>query len=334
MNNVIYLIGAGASIGAVPIVSGLRESITKEAEDLLQLKESFKNLMISQYNFTTFEVIDYAVQSMMNLVIESEEFHSIDNYANKLFQAGQFEELNSLKLALTLYFGLIQLKDNKVDTRYIQFLSNILKNEVLNPSIKILSWNYDFQFEKALSRILPLGKYADCSKYFEIDHGLSNGFDYNKFFISKLNGTAGIRDLDNNINQLFDTIKKFNPSDKIKFITNYYIASQNGNLKPSLRFAWENNTDILINEKLRAQLRKASNVIIIGYSLPDYNFNIDSEIISLCQSARFSIQCKDDNQAIADRLRTEFGIKSIQIIDQVNNFYIPREVHNLIANSK
>lgn len=78
---------------------------------------------------------------------------SVDTFAKKLFLRGDADNLRKLKAVLSTYLAIEQARNN-VDKRYDSFLASVLKlgsdkNVLLPEHLRILTWNYDTQFEKA-----------------------------------------------------------------------------------------------------------------------------------------------------------------------------------------
>ncbi|MBI5917581.1 MAG: hypothetical protein HY842_19605, partial [Bacteroidetes bacterium] len=176
MANITYLIGAGASANALPVVSDMKNRM-----------QVFLNFLKSHSQKAV--VFNGISDGDQNKIIN--DFHSIlneafshstpDTYAKKLWLKDETENLQSLKFFLSLYFlfeqsgfkyspsdGLIldslpeYLANNEMselirkveksrDYRYDVFFATLLeKNEnvlKMPNTINIVSWNYDLQFE-------------------------------------------------------------------------------------------------------------------------------------------------------------------------------------------
>ena len=91
------------------------------------------------------------VKDLMWLYDGAIKHATIDTFAKKLFLTGRVEDYNKLKKLLAIYFIIEQII-NKPDSRYDTFLANILTPNLEIPErMKILTWNYDSQFEIAFN---------------------------------------------------------------------------------------------------------------------------------------------------------------------------------------
>lgn len=124
--NVTYLLGAGASIGAIPILDKLPESIYVFSN---QISEK-KNPLPDSYSYANTDISPFRAQKKLIkdlcwIVEETNTKRTIDQFAKYLVDNDEFEKLNRLKLALTVYFTWQQNK-NPVDKRYFQFLNGLV----------------------------------------------------------------------------------------------------------------------------------------------------------------------------------------------------------------
>ena len=107
-NQITYLFGAGASKNALPIVNEIPVRIGKLIEFLelpehmLSENESYDNLGIpglSSKREHQLEMID----SLKWMLEESSSHASIDTFAKKLFITRKFDELDKLKIAMSIF---------------------------------------------------------------------------------------------------------------------------------------------------------------------------------------------------------------------------------------
>lgn len=308
MKNITYLIGAGASANAVPIVKNMVDNIKqfleefKKEEYCLSGDEKFKFQTTNSHQYkVSVEVkenyrkkllcdLEWLIKEMRNRKCES-----VDDLAFKLYKSGEKVELKRLKIALSVYLIFRQM--DPVDYRYDAFVKAIIEkpatredHPILRKQIKIISWNYDHQFEKAYS--IPFG-YNDImeiqsqlkvySKHFNATYNTPNDC----FSIYKINGTAGIIG-QHPINRegkhyLSEVNSLFNVESIDKVINTYAMlkdAAENEFIS-TLSFAWgkDNSSENIIKKSIEGS--KNTNVlIVIGYSFPISNSEIDIEIIN------------------------------------------------------
>ncbi|MCB2206754.1 MAG: hypothetical protein KQH67_00545 [Bacteroidetes bacterium] len=324
-----YLLGAGASAEAIPVVK--------------KFKERADQFKVELDDFTTkeFSSLDYLSDfglKFTEYVNESENFSTIDTLAKYYFlkDRQKFEELKRL---LSLYFTFEQLLFEKFDYRYLVFLTTILKQSSFFPdNIKIITWNYDFQFELA-------GMHFSKDTFNTDGHGNevksvplmeyypTLGTDIipaaEEIDILHLNGIAGF---------FFDTKGKFNFSafhNMEKEIVGNFISNVvnlNRSHNSLLSFAWEGGQAGFRNriELAKEIAQETTHLVIIGYSFPFFNREIDKEIMSaLVQTPYIQKIYYQDPEKDGQFLYNQFDIdKKIEIvhISDKKQFHIPIEL--------
>lgn len=350
--NITYLLGAGASIGAIPVYTNPQSKITFK-EDFLDILAEILNLLDNNrnrpYTHTNGDEahpdIIEDINKMKTLfkqdlesLKEEIDFHpTVDTLAKKLYLM-EDDRINVLKALLSLYF--LFKEQHSIDKRYDTFLSAILEKNHVNdgrinakvkmPSnIKIISWNYDRQLEKAF------GNYADYrSQRNKNDLLLSHEdlkvfprLDYNPqkkslvqsddINLLKLNGTAiyyptGSEDFeiyDDNLDADFTAFENY-----YRYMFAYSECRKKTNT--IFNFSWEENSisthAINIAKKI---ISETDSLVIIGYSFPFFNKSVDTEILNQIDTSRirkiifqdktpgkikelFSFRCKRLTQAV------------------------------------
>ena len=357
MTDVVYLMGAGASFGKraqdvlshkVEIIKGDTKSISHIScanilEGMPLVVEIPKRILYicdlirntdSTSNFTSIILNDNSfVEETKNLLIKdlmwlydgAVKHATIDTFAKKLFLTEKTEEYNKLKKLLAIYF-IIEQVINKPDSRYDTFLANILTPNLEIPDrIKILTWNYDSQFEIAFNEykktiITP----RDIGCYSLHDNEITKSPA-----IFKINGTASF----NNWNSLanFRSNYKLNKTilDKIM-----YAYKENDSL---LSFAWENTGLKNSNTAVRTFIQNiqfAKTLVVIGYTFPFFNRLVDKEIIgSLNNLKKVYIQdpkadevAQSIDAVLASSQKPPINPLSIIPITNCNQFYLPAEL--------
>ncbi|WP_448529231.1 hypothetical protein [Raineya sp.] len=140
------------------------------------------------------EIHKTLIEDIEWLLSHSENHASIDTFAKKLFIKGKHDDLNKLKAAFSVYLIVEQLI-NKADKRYDSFYASLLNHNYYEfpPNLRILSWNYDSQFELAFSDYTD-SKNIDSNKSYL---NVITKYTYDKprgskFCLLKLNGTTNI----------------------------------------------------------------------------------------------------------------------------------------------
>ncbi len=163
-NLVTYYLGAGASANAIPTLG--------EA-----FKERFKLFVefVSEFSKQN-KIYESELSEFLSIANEISENYTPDTLAKKMTINREFNKLRKIKKVLTGYFcfeqnridaedlfrigpeGLSKIDNYKtlntiVDGRYSPYLSAILDQNNsqfhLPENLRIVSWNYDFQLERA-----------------------------------------------------------------------------------------------------------------------------------------------------------------------------------------
>lgn len=351
MANVTYLIGAGASAGkrdregtileGLPCVNEISKSI-KEIIDLIDTTPIPYNLewQNSQLGLTSIGDWESARKKLLR------EFHSlywkcelhatIDTYAKKLVLKKRMEEFKHLEQLLTLFFIYAQMR-NQIDSRYDAFLANILEPNLHFPSnIRVISWNYDSQFELAYS------EYDDIN---DLIIGYKSAMFDMDYEIIKINGTATFAD-QKKIIELRKDIKqklwqqKDNTTGSLallrqetwllEFIYLYqlYVSGKTNNTH--LSFAFDDNypSDKITN-CIDNIIKRTDVLVIIGYTFPFFNRDTDRKILQ-CIKPNAKIYIQDLNpERIKQSLTAvlpDFPEEQIFLRKDVDQFFLPPEL--------
>ena len=343
MSKILYLMGAGASRGkrdeygnileGLPVVSEIPEQLEKTISQIEAI-EFVKEVIRFQWNEINLPNLKRKLIEDLNWLAEESSRHAtIDTFARKLYLTDKISDYNRLKWALSSFF-MIQEIVNKIDGRYDTFLANVLEKPSdssleISQDVTIVTWNYDSCFEIALS--LYVGKLDVPSDYgVEV---FAKNVDLIKSKLRyppskrvyKINGSASF--------SLSYSLGKYCGSDASSFTENSLIdllklySQENGCL---LNFAWDSynqnyqdpNWNILRNE-----LTSTETLVVVGYTFPFFNRNIDRELFSKMPKLK-SIYYQDPN---ADNLLSNIwsvlteSQKCIKVvpIKNVDQFYIP-----------
>jgi hypothetical protein len=329
-NNITYLLGAGASANALPTVKmtdisdSIIDSLRKTAHDL-------KNLSINE-KFNS--IINVLYDDLIWLADSSEPYKTPDTFA-KFLHLKNREELPRLKNALSAFFLIEQVIKRKFDNRALIFLISIMENFHIFPhNIKIISWNYDFQLQLAAETFVqesviredgnvtiqapPLIDYYPCQ-------GFSLRGETGNISIVHLNGIAGFF-----YGGGFDTFRSFfeHPEQrKADNLLNLYSDKTN-NL---LSFAWEKNSMTLKSITYAKEIARYTDIlVIIGYSFPFFNREVDKEIFNIFkQENRLMKIYYQDPFKSGEFIRNQFELSDkliIKDIKEVDNYFLPIEL--------
>ena len=345
--SVAYLFGAGASRKSLPIVS----EIPAEYQVFLQRIQA----LLRSRGLTKFDIPAenedqnaefYWERRLLSLFKEFKNgilsHASIDTYAKKLYLTNK-EKLWSYKFCLSafLYYSQIQ---KGADQRYDTFYASILQENIFNfpKDLRILSWNYDTQFEIAYSNYSGSDVMEEAKELLNIIskqdvRSLSN--IKNEFNIIKLNGTIGIIDSnsDNTYylqNRIYGKMKEFDQDDLTALVSSYSDLCKGKNKSCLMSFAWENfsggKNPIL--DASKQIIKDVHTLVVIGYSFPYFNRMIDRLLFfSMPDLKKVYIQ-DPSAESLVGKVNEllEFGRpRKVQVVPVINadSFLIPNELN-------
>lgn len=342
-SNVTYLLGAGASYNALPIWKEQGESMINVANEILYLigngaTNGFKNDYPHLLNNSTLVEFMTKLRQFGNF---AKLYGSIDIYARRLYMLDNFNELMDLKHCLSVYFDLweyflhcnYRLPNNevyqKIDKRFFSLLSVILEKEEcsprLNKNVSFITWNYDLQLELAFetflsSKVKSLIELNHKLKFLDTDLTLTINKD-----VIHLNGHRGLF-LDGN--KWYETVEKERCNNIENYLTRFVDNFSQFKTPDynSIKYAWESTSENF-NEAL-TKMRNTDVLVIIGYSFPAFNRQIDSILIREFEAGgtrkRVIYQDPNANQDIVNSLFSNPEIVEIHK-ENINQFYIPHE---------
>lgn len=330
-----YLIGAGASVGAIPIVNELLPNISSFIAEFKSLVTNYEispipnNIQIIK---SPSELLDEMEEDVKWLLSEAFKYSTIDTLAKKLFLRNEIDDYNRLKSILNIYLGFRQ-STNSLDKRYDNFFATILKADngraKLPKKVCVLSWNYDIQFELSLSKFLgkPIHQLlAEDIQLIQPNSPLDN-FDSDKFTIIKLNGSATYQQHQSStLSEFLSDVTNLQNLKNRRVLLDYILLKGN-QLSNNLSFAWEdrNNLDYL-SEKVKSILEETYVLTVIGYSFPTFNREIDLKMFrkKFNRSGKIVIQNPDAINQV-DLVSEVINKPQHPILTDLNKnyFYIP-----------
>ncbi len=345
MANVTYLLGAGASADCLPTVEKFEDKVEK-------FKNTIKGSITAHHILKDGFKFDEELTQFTKLVSRNP---TVDILAKKFYHKGLRTDLINLKKWLTIFFFYMQYTYHP-DDRYDKFLAAIVGNEFakikLPDNLKIITWNYDMQFEIAMADYLKdeismellhstLNVYPRVSSRPLDQEGLKG------FQIVRLNGTAGIYPLIKN--------EGFQTSFELQN-TNYVRKVSSGELSKEIlesikiefdhkyrtgttyTYAWEVEPSSNQAKFHAQQIALDTEVlVVIGYSFPYVNREIDDQIFrKLIKLRRIYIQNHvpiSDERLNFIKSRITKGIPGrksdsieIELIINPYEFYLPPEL--------
>lgn len=288
MGEVAYLIGAGASAGCIPVVNDMESSIALLLKDLHPLEAKFHNSVFGDERRKHVQMAEYCKGVLKRLQAVCREYFSIDTYAKKLFLTDKIA-FEVLKKELCFYFTLMQIMRPR-DKRYDNFFASII-NEYgkLPPRVKIISWNYDFQLELSHTQFTAEKDLFTSRKLLNMVSP-ENYHDFNdmlhQFSVIKLNGSASFR-TDDSIRYLGANLGQVSEENIAKLYEEFSsLMTVDAAISTDLKFAWETTDLTSIFNVYQQELAKIEIVVVIGYSFPYFNRNVDMALFSVMQNLK------------------------------------------------
>lgn len=344
MSKVVYLLGAGASYGkrkdpeeltnddvslieeGLPIVSEINEEIEYVIGiiDSIELDDGNYRLMGKKCEVN--DLKEELISGFEWMLKESSRHATLDTFAKKLYLKNDKNNYGRLKFLLSSFFFLEQHL-HPYDKRYDTFFANILNKDYALPNdIFLMTWNYDVQLDMAYREYNELGlpmvappetrRIVPNSRVFKIN-GSANFYGQNHQDTIVISRT--------NLSVLFTII-----------LNQLSIATQKGYYDggtSDLLFAWEKDKFDEMSKILYKQISDAKVLVIIGYTFPFFNREIDREIFSNMPNLN-KIYVQDPN---ADKVKV--SLKSIlptekytnllhdeDLVYETSNFFLPPEL--------
>lgn len=344
MAKVTYLLGAGASYNALPIVEEIPEAVSQVIEYLQN--ETNKPIIVQRHNIEEESIykkhLNVAIDYLTLMKKGSEEHLSIDTYAKMLYLTRN-DDYENIKATISLFFELYQLlieqnlietKKVLLDKRYDAFFASILQDSFddFPKGIKILTYNYDHQivdtYKKYLNSAQSNSSARSLLNLYQRKESVRNyTVDASNFAILKLHGTAAFLKKRSRITHLYN---RNNSTNKIReCIVNFSELISDQECESAISFAWEidiENEDFFT--VVRRSLMLTEYLVVIGYSFPFFNRLIDSQLITkdlMDYLKKIYIQDKKPEEII-DRVRAIRDDIEIIPVHNTDQFYLPNEL--------
>jgi len=310
----LYWLGAGASFYSLPLVSSFTERL-EGFREMIRIQDFREELDDNKIEDDAEGEKKDIIQTIDWLVRNLKEQASVDTFAKKLYFKNDKEGLQKLKAILSCFFvGEQSLKP--VDYRYDSFFASILRRKdhysdvVIPDDIKFLLWNYDLQLEKAY-----YGYTQNADKVLK-DLTFSKKLYH-------LNGYCGTKQLGHIGKEFTETYKTKEKLSKV--VLSLFGEYINDGASPDINFAWEMNENFF-NNKIGEIADNTSTLIIIGYSFPFFNREIDKKIFSKLGNLKdvFVQTPKETFIGIQERIKAiNPDISELKLIEDTSQFYIP-----------
>lgn len=345
MSKITYLFGAGASFGtpekrSLPLVTEIPDKLLSFIDFLENNFGSLdsQKVELNDYYDPTKTYSDYKkelISDLKWLIKEAKNHASIDTFAKKLTLQGKKLEIIKLKTLLTVYFSYEQI-NSPIDSRYDAFFASLLTSlNSLPENITVVSWNYDSQFELSFSEFLENDRLSGVEDHLRIrSKGIASNYE-SGFGIYKINGTARnfVEGKNSKAEKSILNRKNDNLDDSfLKKAIDLYSEVLKGRLKPALSFAWEAEIfEKSIIDKAARAVMNSTVLVVIGYSFPFFNREIDRKVIGGMQSLRTVYFQSPEAKKLIQRFKAVDSIKQIvpnliPLEDDLDQFFLPPEL--------
>ena len=338
---ITYIIGAGASLNAHP----LARTLTEPNKYALRLID-FVNELDSKNpgpHYNNFKRI------AKNCLV----YGSPDTYAKFLYERDSgSDDYRLLKILISAYFetkefakDILHVDDCRaLEPRVLPFLTYITNNKKISNKVKVISWNYDRQFEIAADTHRLRGKSKDLFPGFGAWPNEMDGYPNSELpFLIHMNGVAGFKYNQNG----YHFCEKI--QDEVDWIIDFNTKD------PLISYAWEDTTldphNIFLSKRKKIALKMIAGstiLVVIGYSFPFFNRFFDNELFTTLKGSLKKIYYQDinDGQFLYNQFnlvkpgskKTEGNqfnlvdpngeVLSVEIvhINNFNNYFVPFEL--------
>lgn len=293
---ILYILGAGASVNALPLARSVWNNIDQSQPVipglLYELENINMNNLLQLLNQKDYGVmIEKLKDDFKLLAFNAKDFGDVDTYA-KYLQIMRPDELRDLKKTLSSYFVVKQVMHGVRDKRYLPWLVSLMETRRFPDNVKILSRNYDFQVELAAGQMGDLEEVKHEGSGFmhspswltHYPNADSTFSDFHLLSLIHLNGIAGYIETSlSNSGSVFQ--KQYNTVDaQLQFLEKDDLSGQ-------MHFAWEKSG--YHNKLMKYVMNMIDHItilVVIGYSFPFFNRTVDKKIFEKIATTSFELK--------------------------------------------
>jgi len=346
MNEITYILGAGASYYSFPVVKTFADRMNY-----------FFKVIDGQSTMHHKEVAN----ELHAFISEIRVHQSFDTYFKKLFHLGKDNDILRAKKVLNYYFLLEQLefpstapiyfkysdingndidyplnensfnKKDLVDSRYDALIAGLLKpikgEAKFFTKINFITWNYDLNLLASIKNFLAPDRkinefISDCT----INENENIWKIADDLQIINMNGYF--------FSDFFKDLKNFNTEDIIAIRNllhemKYFFALEKNILTEDakkIKFGWEDiHSKNSLIENAVSSIKNSKSVVIIGYTFPSYNRYLDAKYFTGTTLAGKEVFIQDPNaDEIVSFLNSEFDIEQPFTSKSINKKFLPK----------
>lgn len=345
MKQVTYYVGAGASYNSIPLATELGERMIAVAKRLATPDLTIDtDERIFAFSGDTSKGLDTLLQNIGYFGQQAIEFGSLDNYAKYLHDNKENVRYTWLKLSLNAFLTAwqqsidseLKVRESNVlsniDNRYHSLMGNVTQpgtnGITLKPNVSFISWNYDTQLERTFQKYSRNKDWDDLAGRLFFRPGYAVG---NRLQICHLNGFHGFyQTKEGKEIRFIDRTEDTSMLSIFKSFEHIIESQMRGQLDQTryIKFAWEDNNEVgEVKRDAASILQETDYLVIIGYSFPDYNGNIDREL--LAQLKEDCIIYYIDSNPAKYRLQSRLPLKNYENVvymssrSDIQSFYLP-----------
>lgn len=344
MSKIVYLLGAGASFGkridpeesttddvslikeGLPIITEINEEIEYLIGVINSMELDDGIYKLRGKKCAVDDLKEELICGFEWMLEESSRHATIDTFAKKLYLKGDNENYARLKFFLSSFFMLEQ-NLHPYDKRYDTFLANILNKDLALPNnLFLMTWNYDVQLDIAFREYSKIGLSMVCPTE-------TRRFDTNSK-VYKINGSANFYGQNYQDTYVLSHNKFRNLLNTILIVLS--IATKDGHYLDGitdLLFSWEKYKFDGISDALYDKISDAEVLVVIGYTFPFFNREIDREIMSnMLNLNKIYIQdpkakkVKISLKSILPAEKYSSLLNDDDLIYDTSNFFLPPEL--------
>ena len=222
-----------------------------------------------------------------------------------------------------LYAGKVMVR---FDRRRSPFMAGLDEQGRLSmpTNLRVISWNYDIQFEKAFAGFLQQGDIAEAANALQVFPGVPKERCCRDLFsVFKINGTASMEDgkESGRLHTSYAQYLRADLKDALESALGFHEQDSPEQLDPYLTFAWED--DGRRNDMLNL-IVPVNTLVVVGYSFPLFNRDVDRNVLQRLSSKELYVQVGEDGHAVKERV-IGLGIDAarVKIVDDVDQFFVP-----------
>ena len=336
MSKICYLFGAGASANALPLVNQINDRVLLLIKLLTKKEHEFGEDRNHYSPFSNKENLLFVMDDLYWLLslLDKEKGLTIDEIAFDLNKPPH-EDYDRIRKVIAVYFALEQVFYG-VDYRYKVFFRNLSKpNYDYRKELKILTWNYDSQIEMGFSSILDTNNLSTIrskigfrTKMIEKQNEMRADS-----FVYQLNGSATYYQSRGFRHHYFN--HEIAENQNIKALTeicnSYRNVDKNKDTHSGISYRFDEHfKDNELEKEVLESTLDTEKLVIIGYSLPNFNEDLDRKIIqNMALLKKIYLQAPDAVR-LSRKIENILGKRhnKVEIITETNtaNFLLPNEI--------